>query len=120
MKKRIEENRDFNNTNFSKKSKKISFFENDYSIQKKNDENELLNDENIIEIHSIAVASFNILSRQKNVKIFVVFMKDLKIQLKKHNNNKMINSKSVMSSEYHDFLNVFFKKKANILSSHKK
>jgi hypothetical protein len=59
----------------SKKSRKISFFENDYSIQKKNDEDKLSDDENIIEIHSIAVASFNILSRQINVKIFVVFMK---------------------------------------------
>ncbi len=28
--------------------------------------------------------------------------------------------KSVMSSEYHDFLDVFFKKKTDILSSHRK
>ncbi len=39
-------------------------------------------------------------------------MKDLNIQLKKQNNNKVIDSKSVISSEYHDFLNVFFKKKS--------
>ncbi len=32
----------------------------------------------------------------------------------------MTDSTSVMSFEYHDFLNVFFKEKANILSSHKK
>ncbi len=32
----------------------------------------------------------------------------------------MIDSRSVMSFEYHDFLNVFSKKKANIFSSHKK
>ncbi len=104
----------------SKESRKISFFENDYSSQKKNDEDELSDDRNIIEIHSIAVVSFNILSRQKDVKIFVVFMKNLKIQLKKQDSNKMIDFKSVMSSEYHNFLNVFFKKKANILSSHRK
>jgi hypothetical protein len=73
-----------------------------------------------IEIHSIAVASFNILFRSKNVKIFVVFMKNLKIQFKKQDNNKVIDSKSIMSSKYHDFLNVFFKKKADILSSHRK
>jgi hypothetical protein len=73
-----------------------------------------------IEIHSIAIASFNILSRQKNVKIFVVFMKNLEIQLKKQDSIKVIDSKSVVSSKYHDFLNVFFKEKANILSSHKK
>jgi hypothetical protein len=47
-------------------------------------------------------------------------MKNLNIQLKKQYINKIIDSKSVISSEYHDFLNVFFKKKANILSSHKK
>jgi hypothetical protein len=75
-------------------------------------------EESTIEIHSIAVASFNILFRQKDVKIFVVFMKNLKIQLKKQNSNTMIDFRSVMSSEYHDFLNVFFKEKANILSSH--
>jgi hypothetical protein len=47
-------------------------------------------------------------------------MKNLKIQFKKQDNNKMIDSKSIMSSKYHDFLNVFFKKKADILSSHRK
>jgi hypothetical protein len=79
-----------------------------------------LKSDSVMKIHSIIAASFNILSRQKNVEIFVVFMKDLDIQLKKQDNNKIIDSKSVISSEYHDFLNVFFKKKANILFSHKK
>jgi hypothetical protein len=79
-----------------------------------------INEENIIEIHSIAVASFNILSRQKDVKIFAVFMKNLKIQLKKQKSNTVTDFKSVVSFEYHDFLNVFFKEKADILSSHRK
>ncbi len=77
-------------------------------------------EENIIEIYLIAVVSFNILSRKKNVEIFAVFMKNLKIQLKKQDSNTVIDSRSVMSSEYHDFLNVFFKEKANIFSSHRK
>jgi hypothetical protein len=47
-------------------------------------------------------------------------MKNLKIQLKKQNSNKVIDSKSIMSQKYYDFLNVFFKKKADILSSHRK
>ncbi len=47
-------------------------------------------------------------------------MKNLEIQLKKQENNKIIDSKSIISFEYHDFLNVFFKEKANILSSHRK
>jgi hypothetical protein len=77
-------------------------------------------EESTIEIHSIAIVSFNILSRQKDVKIFVVFMKDLEIQLKKQDNSTVIDSKSIISSEYHDFLDVFFKEKADILSSHRK
>ncbi len=47
-------------------------------------------------------------------------MKNLEIQLKKQNSSTIIDSKSVISFEYHDFLNVFFKEKANILSSHRK
>jgi hypothetical protein len=53
-------------------------------------------------------------------KIFVVFMKNLKIQLKKQDNSTVTDFKSVMSSKYHDFLDVFFKEKTDILSSHKK
>jgi hypothetical protein len=79
-----------------------------------------LKSDSVMKIHSITAASFNTLSRQKNVEIFVVFMKDLDIQLKKQDNSKVIDSKSMISFEYHDFLDVFFKKKANILSSHKK
>jgi hypothetical protein len=47
-------------------------------------------------------------------------MKNLEIQLKKQNSNTIIDLKLVISFEYHDFLNVFFKKKADILSSHRK
>jgi hypothetical protein len=47
-------------------------------------------------------------------------MKNLKIQLKKQNSNTVIDSKSMISTEYHDFLDVFFKEKADILSSHRK
>jgi hypothetical protein len=47
-------------------------------------------------------------------------MKNLKIQLKKQNNSTVTDSKSVVLSEYHDFLDVFFKEKTDILSSHRK
>jgi hypothetical protein len=40
--------------------------------------------------------------------------------LKKQESNTIIDLKSVVSFEYHDFLDVFFNKKANILSSHRK
>jgi hypothetical protein len=78
------------------------------------------NEESTIEIHLITVALFNILSRQKDVKIFAIFRKDLEIQLKKQDNNIVTDSKSVILCEYHDFLNVFFKEKANVISFHKK
>jgi hypothetical protein len=101
-----------------KESKINSFY--DKISQRRNDEYLDDESESTIEIHSIAAASFNTLSGQKDVKIFAVFMKNLEIQLKKQDNNKVIDSKSIMSQEYHDFLNVFFKKKADILSSHRK
>jgi hypothetical protein len=49
-----------------------------------------------------------------------VFIKDLKIQLKKQESSTITDSKSVVFSEYHHFLNVFFKEKTDSLSSHKK
>jgi hypothetical protein len=76
--------------------------------------------DNVLKIHSIATVSFNTLSRQKDVEIFAVFMKNLNIQLKKQENSVITDLKSIISVEYHDFLNVFSKKKADVLSSHKK
>jgi hypothetical protein len=54
------------------------------------------------------------------VKIFVDFMKNLNIQLKKQENSVITNLKSIISIKYHDFLNVFSKEKIDVLSSHKK
>jgi hypothetical protein len=64
-----------------KRSRKNSFLD-EISISKTTIEDDL-SDDDIIEIHLIAIAFFNILSRQKNVEIFAVSMKNLKIQLKK-------------------------------------
>ncbi len=101
-----------------RKESKINSFYDEISSKYKDEHLDEL--KSVIEIHFIAAASFNILSRQKNVEIYAVFMKNLKIQLKKQENNTVINSKSIMSFEYHDFLNVFFKKKVDILSFHRK
>jgi hypothetical protein len=102
-----------------KKESKINLF---YDETSSKYEDEYLSDESesVIEIHSIAVVSFNTLFRRKDVEIFAVFMKNLKIQLKKQDNSTVIDFKSIVSSEYHDFLDVFFKEKTNILSSHRK
>ncbi len=83
-------------------------------------QNESDDKESAIEIHLITIVSFNTLSRQRNVEIFAVSMKNLKIQLKKQDSNTIIDSKSVILLKYHDFLNVFSKEKANILSLHRK
>jgi hypothetical protein len=100
-----------------RKESKINAFYDEISSEFKDESSD---EERIVEIHSIATASFDILSRHKDVKIFAVFMKNLKIQLKKQDNNTMTDFKSIMLFEYHDFLNVFFKKKADVLSFHKK
>jgi hypothetical protein len=102
----------------SKESRKKSFaFLDETSSNSKID---LIETDSVLKIHSIAAASFNTLSRQKNVQIFAVFMKDLNIQLKKQESKEIIDLKSVISAEYHDFLNVFSKEKADVLSSHRK
>jgi hypothetical protein len=75
---------------------------------------------NVLKIHLITAISSHTLSRQKNVKIFVVFMKNLNIQLKKQESSVITDFKSVISIKYHDFLNVFSKNKVDVLSSHKK
>ncbi len=74
----------------------------------------------MLEIHSIAAVSFNTFSRQKDVKIFVVFMKNVNIQLKKQESNVITDFKFVISIEYHDFLKIFLKEKTNVLSLHRK
>jgi hypothetical protein len=55
-----------------------------------------------------------------NFTIKLVFIKNLNIQLKKQESKKTIDLKSVILAKYHDFLNVFSKKKADILLLHKK
>jgi hypothetical protein len=47
-------------------------------------------------------------------------MKNLEIQLKKQESNTITDSKTVVPFEYHDFLDVFFKEKVDILPSHRK
>jgi hypothetical protein len=102
----------------SKESRKKSFaFLDEINSDSKIDFIEI---NNVLKIHFIAAASFNTLSRQKNVQVFVVFMKDLNIQFKKQESKEIIDLKSIISVEYYDFLNVFSKEKTNVLSSHRK
>jgi cysteinyl-tRNA synthetase len=82
-KKKLKKIKTFSSRILKKESKINSFYD---EISSKF-EDELSNEKNIVEIHLIATASFNILSRKKNVKIFVVFIKNLKIQFKKQSSN---------------------------------
>ena len=64
-----------------------------------------------INIVTIEATSFNTLSQQKDVQIFVVFIKNIDIELNKK--KSIIDSKTIVSTKYHDFLNVFlFKEKS--------
>jgi hypothetical protein len=86
-----------------KKESKINSFYDEISSKF---EDKSVDEKSIIEIHLIAIALFNILFCQKDVEIFAVSMKNLEIQLKKQDSNKVTDSKSVISFEYHDFLSV--------------
>ena len=77
------------------------------------------NDENSLNIVTIATASFNVLIKQKNVKIFAIILKKINYEMKKR--KKIVtNSKLIMSKKYHNFLNVFSKQKVDKLSFHRK
>jgi hypothetical protein len=94
-----------------------NLFQDEIEDLSKIDSNEI---NNVLKIHSIIAALFNTLSRSKNVEIFAISIKNLDIQLKKQESKKIIDSKFVMFTKYHDFLNVFSKEKIDVLSSHKK
>ena len=53
------------------------------------------------------------------MQIFATFVKNIKIKLVKKT-KLIIDLKLMISSEYHDFLNVFSKKLVDVLSSHRK
>ena len=73
--------------------------------------------EDSLNIVTIAIASFNVLIKQKNVEIFAIFLKNVNYEIKK---KIVTDSKNVISKKYHDFLNVFFKQNADKFSFHKK
>ncbi len=66
----------------------------------------------------IEASTFNMMSKKKNVNLFFVILKDVKKHLEKHNKSNTV-IKDVLSTEYHEFLNVFDKKTFNIFVSHR-
>jgi hypothetical protein len=81
-------------------------------------------------IYMIEAASFHLLIKQKKTEIFALFSRENDAQINATSSQNIdiqlskiekisIDSRTVMSLEYHDFLNVFFKQEANKLSSHR-
>jgi hypothetical protein len=71
-----------------------------------------------INIAMIEASAFNMMSKRKNVSLFSIILKDVEKHLEKHNKSNIV-VKDVLSSEYHEFLDVFDKKTFNTLASHR-
>ena len=85
----------------------------------------------LVDLAFISAAPFQYLAKQKDVKIFVVSMRDIKNELNailikdiKYQLNKTAkastNLKTVVPEEYHKFLDVFLKEASDMLLSHSK
>jgi hypothetical protein len=81
-------------------------------------------------IYMIEAASFHLLIKQKRIEIFALFSREINAQINATSSQNIdiqlskieiisIDFRTVMSLEYHNFLNVFFKQEANKLSSHR-
>jgi hypothetical protein len=66
----------------------------------------------------IKTSTFNMMSKRKNVNLFSIILKNVKKHLKKHSKSNTV-VRDVLSSEYHEFLDVFDKKAFNIFVSHR-
>lgn len=71
------------------------------------------------EIHIINATSFDFLFKQKEAQVFVIFVEKTDIQLAKKKDSST-NSVTLVLKMYHEYLDVFFKDKADRLFSHKK
>jgi hypothetical protein len=87
--------------------------------QKKKRKTTSKKEDTIVNIYIINAVSFVRLIKQKDVKIFLMFIRDINIELNKQN-KLFIDSKTKISREYHSWLDVFFKWLIDKLSSHKK
>ena len=65
------------------------------------------------------VIAYNFLSKQKNMKLFVISFKNIDDQFQK-NIDTSIDFKIILLKEFHDLINVFFKSTSNELTSHRK
>ena len=92
---------------------------------------ELVDKTKLLDLAFIGTAPFQYLARQKDIKIFAVFMQDIENELNvilmkniKYQLNKTAKTptdpKTIIPEKYHEFLNVFLKETSNTLSSYLK
>jgi hypothetical protein len=71
-----------------------------------------------VNIAMIEASAFNMISKRKNVSFFSIILRNVKKHFEKHSKSNIV-IKNVLSSEYHEFFDVFDKIAFNILASHK-
>ena len=70
-----------------------------------------------VDIAMIDADTYRIACRLKKARIFAIFMKDLECQVQKETKQET-NLENIISEEYLDFLNIFYKKNLDTLLSH--
>jgi hypothetical protein len=71
-----------------------------------------------INIAMIEASAFNMMSKRENVNLFSITLRNVEKHFEKHNKSNIV-IKDVLSSEYHEFLDVFDKKAFNTVISHR-
>ena len=72
----------------------------------------------LFDITFVDVVVYNLLSKQKNVKLFVIFLRNIDDQIQK-NTDIFTNFKIIFFEKFHDLINVFFKIASDELTSHR-
>ncbi len=99
-------------------SDQVVFSKNESSSKKMSRNSKFKIDVFTLNIAMIKAFAFNMMSKQKNVYLFSITLKNVKKHLEKASRSNIV-SKNLLLMKYHDFLNVFDKKTFNILVSHK-
>ncbi len=71
-----------------------------------------------VNIAMIEASTFNMMNKRKNVSLFSIILRNVEKHLEKHSKSNIV-IKDVLSSEYHEFLDVFDKKAFNTFASHR-
>ena len=71
-----------------------------------------------LDITFVDVVVYNLLSKQKNVKLFVISLRNIDDQIQK-NTNTFIDFKIILFEKFHDLIDVFFKIASDELTSHR-